>query len=66
VLDVVEAGGLAPRTIPDLPAGALVVNPSDGGWVVEEDGLYINAGNTWACGYCRDQDRCAQDLKEGR
>lgn len=65
VLDVVEHGGLAPRTIPDLPAGAVVVNPANGAWVVEEDGMVLDQGETWACGYCRDRDRCTADMKEG-
>lgn len=58
------AGIPTPPRIHDfnVPAGAVVVervkNGTRGKWIVEENGRRIDAGETWACGYCDYTDVC--------
>jgi len=62
ILEIVDRGELAPRSIPDLPEGALITDPSKGSWTVEQDGMIIDAGQYWACdGYCAFKDQCLKD-----
>jgi hypothetical protein len=59
VLRLADGGTLAARKIPDLPPGAEITDPSSGVWRVEEDGLVVDTGSTWACGFCSWQTTCA-------
>lgn len=62
ILAVVDEGGLPPRAIPvDLPRGARITDPMNGGWQVVEDGMIIDSGSTWQCHYCPYQTHCAAD-----
>jgi hypothetical protein len=62
VLERVDKGELAPRSIPDLPKGARITDPRSGAWQVSaEDGAVLDTGNTWQCGYCDFKDRCIAD-----
>lgn len=67
VLEMLDAGELAPRAIddPEIPAAARIVNPVHnagyGQWVVEQDGDIVQTGTTWWCGYCWQRDRCVAD-----
>lgn len=63
VVDAVEAGELAPRSISDLPKGARITNPLKGAWEQRDEAgdKILNVGNTWQCGYCWDLDRCTAD-----
>ncbi len=63
VLDVVEKGDLPPRSIPDLPKGARIMDPSKGAWTQFDAAgdKILNVGNTWQCGYCWDFQRCVDD-----
>lgn len=52
-----------PRIIPDpeIPAGAVIINPAKGEWQEIEGDMIANAGTTWHCGYCPHKGRCAFD-----
>jgi hypothetical protein len=67
ILATVDAGRLPERTIPDLPEGAIITDPSTGAWsVVGESPLQIlDVGTTWQCNYCRHQRSCVGLLTEG-
>jgi hypothetical protein len=39
-----------------------VVDPSRGTWQILDDaGNVTDAGSTWMCNYCANQDRCIED-----
>lgn len=63
ILGFIDAGGLAPRQIPDplIPAQARIVDPAKGMWEHIQDGMILNAGTWWGCGYCSQRERCIQD-----
>ena len=46
---------------PDIPWGAEIVDPSNGSWILEEDGSLLGKGRTWMCNYCNYQDRCVNE-----
>jgi|TARA_B110000014_G_scaffold54522_1_gene36727 hypothetical protein len=46
---------------PAIPWGAEIVDPSNGSWVLEEDGSLLGKGRTWMCNYCNYQDRCVNE-----
>jgi hypothetical protein len=63
ILACLDGGELPARVIPDpeLPAGHRMTHPPTGGWEVRgEEGEILDAGEWWACGYCRWRDTCAQ------
>jgi hypothetical protein len=68
----VDAGRLPTRSIPDLPDGAVITDPSTGSWSVVDgdevlgDFKILDIGKTWQCGYCRHADSCIQLAKEGK
>ena len=47
----------------DVPKGAIVNDPSNGGWVLVEPGTRSieETGSHWMCGYCEYRDRCISD-----
>jgi len=57
--------GLPARSIPSLPAGALITNPAKGRWTVEQDGRIFSNGSTWECDYCPFQLSCTEDADNG-
>lgn len=63
ILEIVDAGDLPPRQIPDpeIPKGARVTDPSTGTWQQIQDNKIIAAGTTWHCGYCSQRSRCLAD-----
>ena len=67
ILGLVADGTLAAGRfpVPDLPAGATIVDPSTGRWEVVNDGDVIDTGTWWACGYCSHRSLCVQ-LEPGR
>jgi len=46
---------------PEIPWGAEIVDPSNGSWILEEDGSLLGKGRTWMCNYCNYQDRCVNE-----
>lgn len=67
ILALVEGGELAARKIPDpeLPKGALIVDPSKGRWEIRDrDGMLADTGSWWACAYCDFRTVCAQTPSE--
>lgn len=61
ILALLDQGELPARKFPgdELPAGHVITDPKSGQWqVLGDDGMILNAGSWWACGYCRWQDRC--------
>jgi hypothetical protein len=63
ILAVVDTGFLPGRSFPDpeLPAGNIVTHPPTGGWEHKNaDGMLLDAGTFWACGYCRWQTSCSE------
>lgn len=68
ILNLLDQGQLPARKIPDpeLPAGAVVTDPASGQWqVTSDEGMILDAGSTWMCGYCRWQGTC-QGTAAGR
>jgi len=59
VLGMVADGNLAPRHLPEMPKGAQVVDVAKGAWVLERDGVTVDTGSTWQCGYCSRRTLCA-------
>jgi hypothetical protein len=66
LLASVDAGEDVQRVIPspEIPTGAVVVDPSTGRWELHSpDGQQVlGAGRTWHCDYCRFQRRCQADI----
>lgn len=63
ILDLVDAGTLPARKIPDpeLPARHIVIDPAKGEWSsVNDQGTIDDAGVTWHCAYCGWRDICVQ------
>jgi hypothetical protein len=61
ILELLDAGTLPARRFPDeeLPKGHVVTDPSKGLWqLLDDEGMVLNAGTFWACGYCRWQTLC--------
>lgn len=63
VLEFVDSGVLPPRSIPALPKGARVVDPSSGRWEQRTDGQITQAGSDWRCGFCPMQARCVAEVE---
>lgn len=68
ILDLLDHGTLPARKIPapDVPAGAVIVDPLRGRWEVHAvheapkgKGSLIDTGSYWGCAYCPHQTRCA-------
>lgn len=57
---LVKIGQMPERTIPALPAGAVITDPNSGAWQVIEGGVPVNVGTTWHCDYCWHRDSCRQ------
>lgn len=71
VVGTVDAGLMPERAIPDpeIPDGAVIVDPSKGFWQVRDKVGFAtfevtDAGTTWHCNYCDQQKRCVADLRE--
>ena len=63
ILALLDNGTLAACKIPDpeLPPGALIVDPAKGTWVLnDEEDRMVDGGTTWHCTYCKHQDTCAK------
>ena len=56
-----DDGMLAARKFPPgtLPAGAEIVDPTTGRWEQHDDGILVDTGTWWACGYCSRRTHCA-------
>lgn len=68
ILELIDAGTLPARKFPtpELPAGAVIVDPAKGRWEEHDaDGQILDTGTFWACGYCNWQDVCS-DTEAGR
>lgn len=74
ILDLLDAGTLPARKIPspELPSGAVIVDPKTGRWEVRAASVndntefdLVDTGTFWACGYCRYQTLCI-DMPSGR
>ncbi len=66
ILGLVDEGILPARKHPELPAGAVLTDPSSGAWrIVDEEDKIVDAGSWWSCGYCRHQSIC-QGTASGR
>lgn len=65
ILEIIDEGQLPPRSVPDLPQGARIVDPRRGTWQISQDGAITDAGSTWMCGYCSFTERCADDMDKG-
>ena len=50
---------------PDIPDGAVIIDPKTGIWTQYEDETIISKGKAWQCNYCRYQDRCVSDHLRG-
>jgi len=64
VLDEADAGTPTPRVIPDpdIPAGAVVTDPTRGEWkVLDANGGILDTGTTWQCSYCNFRTTCIED-----
>lgn len=68
ILDLVDAGKLAPRAIddPEIPTAARITDPmkgSKGMWVVVDKttDTIVQSGQTWHCAYCNHRSRCNED-----
>lgn len=61
ILDLLDDGTLPARKIPapDVPAGAVIVDPATGRWELSRDGRLVDTGSYWGCLYCAHQTRCA-------
>lgn len=59
ILELVDAGEIAPRYMPgEMPSGARVTDPGTGAWTLERGGNVLEAGQLWACAYCDSRDWC--------
>lgn len=62
ILDLLDAGTLPARKIPDpeIPVAAVITDPVSGRWEVHDESAgLVDTGTTWNCGYCRWQTMCA-------
>jgi len=54
-----------PREIhdPEYPKGAVIQAPLQdrAPWTIAEDGVVLDTGTTWMCGYCDFRDQCKED-----
>lgn len=61
ILGLIDSGMLPARKIPnpELPAGAEIIDPKTGRWEQRNrDGVVLDTGTWWACGYCAHQTTC--------
>jgi hypothetical protein len=68
IKSALDSGVMPPRVFkdPEIPAQAVVVSPSTGGWqVTSTGGEILQAGSTWMCDYCDWREQCLADLAEG-
>lgn len=67
ILELLDGGELAARKIPspELPRGAVIVDPTVGRWEVRDSDGLTDTGTFWACQYCNFQDLCTT-LESGR
>lgn len=65
VADVLAQPVAPPRRIhdPEYPVGAEIRSPlkDRAPWVVAEEGVVLDSGTTWFCGYCDFRDKCIAD-----
>lgn len=65
ILEVVDAGELPPRSVPDIPAKARIDDPLKSAWTMRDDsGAIVMAGQIWGgqfCKYCQWQGQCLSD-----
>lgn len=61
ILDLLDEGTLPKRCVPggELPAGAEITDPTKGQWTVVRDGVIVDLGTFWGCGYCKYRTICA-------
>lgn len=63
ILDLLEAGEVAPRRGVEMPPRSEVTEPTNGAWVAKDPGEKITeVGSTWECGYCAWRTLCAGTL----
>lgn len=61
ILGLVDEGQLAARKMLDLPPKAEIVDPAAGRWEQRDaDGMILDTGTHWSCGYCSHRTICAQ------
>ena len=69
IADLIFANDYEPNQIPrmfsesdpDIPAGAVINDPTNGAWTLTNGESLIARGRTWQCNYCSHQDRCIAD-----
>ena len=65
VSEVLAATEPPPRVIhdPEYPTGATIQAPlaDRAPWTIAEDGIVLDTGTTWMCGYCDHRDDCKAD-----
>lgn len=62
ILAFIDNGQLPPRTTPDMPKGARIVDPMTGSWTLtDSNGDILQSGKTWNCDYCSQRSRCIED-----
>jgi hypothetical protein len=65
VMGLLERADAPPREIhdPEYPTGATIQAPlaDRAPWTIAEDGIVLDTGTTWMCGYCNHRDQCKAD-----
>jgi hypothetical protein len=68
IVQFIDEGRLPPRSSPEIPSGARIVDPDGGIWNLmvrdqnaAEGERIARTGSTWICGYCDFRDRCIAD-----
>lgn len=66
ILALLDDGELPARKVPELPTGAVILDPANGTWTAtDSEGMVSDAGSYALCAYCAYQDVCVQ-TKPGR
>lgn len=60
ILELLDSGTLPARKVPspDLPSGAVIVDPASGRWEEHRGEALVDTGSYWGCGYCSYQTLC--------
>lgn len=65
VNEIIETKVAPPRRLhdPEYPGGAIIQAPlkDRAPWTLAEEGIVLDSGTTWMCGYCNFRDTCKED-----
>lgn len=64
ILALLDDGQLPARKIPELPDGAVIVDPASGRWEARRNGQVVDVGTAWNCAYCPWQEICTKTPAE--